>query len=94
MRAFGVIPIFLESTKHRLKVELKAPTEIRPNQKLDILVKVEGAVGKSSITLAAVDEGILRIDHHVSPDPLKYFSRKRRLGVRTYDLYDLVLPRD
>jgi alpha-2-macroglobulin len=92
MRAFGVIPIFLESTKHRLKVDLKAPEEIRPNQKLDVLVKVEGAIGKSFLTLAAVDEGILRIDQHVSPDPLKYFSRKRRLGVRTYDLYDLVLP--
>lgn len=92
MRAFGVVPIFLESTKHRLKLKVKAPEEIRPNQTLDVLVKVEGAKGKSRITLAAVDEGILRINNHKSPDPLKFFSRKRRLGVRTYDLYDLVLP--
>ena len=37
MRAFGVIPLSLESTKHKLDVSLKAPAEMRPNQKLDIL---------------------------------------------------------
>jgi uncharacterized protein YfaS (alpha-2-macroglobulin family) len=92
MRAFGVIPIFLESDKHRLGVTIKAPDKIRPNQTLDVLLKVEGALGKSRITLAAVDEGILRINGQASPDPLKFFMRKRRLGVQTFDLYDSVLP--
>lgn len=92
MRAFGVVPLSVQSDKHRLGVKVIAPDDIRPNTTLDVKLKIDAARGPAHVTVAAVDEGILRITGHTSPDPLGFFSRKRRLGIRTHDLFDLLLP--
>ena len=92
MRAYGVVPLKLEGSQHRLDLTLKAPKVMRPNRDLEVLIKVDGAKGSSFVTLAAVDEGILQLNKFKSPDPFGYFTRRRRLGVRTFDLYDLILP--
>ncbi len=92
LRAFGVVPLAVASDRHRLTVKIKSEDDIRPRSTLDVLLKVEGARGKARVLVAAVDEGILRITGHRSPDPLAHFSRKRRLDVRTHDLFDRVLP--
>jgi len=44
-----------------------------------------------SYTLAIVDEGLLNITGFRTPDPWKYFYAREALGVRTWDLYDMVL---
>ena len=41
----------------------------------------------SYITVAAVDEGILQLTDFLTPDPIKYFLGKRRLGLQLLDLY-------
>ena len=40
----------------------------------------------------AVDEGILQVGRHKTPDPLSFFFRKRALEVGTQQIMDLVLP--
>lgn len=92
MRAFGVIPLSVKSDQHRLKVEVQIPEEMRPKQPLEVKVKVEGHRGPARFTVAAVDEGILRITNHSSPDPYAFFLRKKRLGLRTHDMFELLLP--
>lgn len=92
MRAFGVIPLMVKSEQHRLSVRAEVPDEMRPKQPLEVKVKVEGHRGPARITVAAVDEGILRITGHASPDPYQFFLRKKRLGLRTHDMFELLLP--
>ena len=63
-------------------------------------VKVLGDDGKppaeaTYLTLAAVDEGILRLTRFNSPNPAKHFFGKRALGVDIRDDYGrLIQPFD
>ncbi len=43
------------------------------------------------VTVAAVDEGILRITDFVSPDPFSWFFERRRFNVSARDMYDRVI---
>ena len=42
-------------------------------------------------TIAVVDEGLLNVTGFKTPDPWKYFYAREALGVKTWDLYDMVL---
>ena len=56
----------------------------RPDTKLAarLLVVLTGLV-----TVAAIDEGVLQLTDFATPDPVKYFYGKRRLGVMMRDDY-------
>ena len=63
---------------------------------VEIPVKVAGlAAGEEAyVTLAAVDEAVLKLTEFDSPAPEKYYFGKRRLGVELRDLYGrLIDPR-
>ena len=45
-------------------------------------LRLTGAGEGATLTLAAVDEGILRLTRFASPDPVGHFMGKRRLGTR------------
>jgi len=92
MRAFGVVPLAVKSDAHKLDVKLAVPETMRPSQPLEVEIATNGGKGSVQVTLAAVDEGILRITDFHSPDPFKFFTRKRRLGISTHDLFDALLP--
>jgi uncharacterized protein YfaS (alpha-2-macroglobulin family) len=88
-RAFGAVPLPVNRVANRLKPEIAAPPEIRPNTKLEIAVKTApGAV----VTVAAVDEGILQLAAQKTPDPFEFFYRRLALGVTSYDTFSLLLP--
>lgn len=89
-RAFGVIPLMVETSK--LGITLSTAEEVRPNREIEIKVKVENSIGRSYLTLAAVDEGICQLTDYSVPDPSGFFYGKRRLGMNSYDLYGLLLP--
>lgn len=91
-RAFAVLPLRVDSRRHRLTVDLQAPKSMRPNGPLEVEIKVGGAEKRAQVTIAAVDEGVLQITRHRSPDPFDYFLKKRRLALATYDMYSLLLP--
>ena len=68
---------------------LAAPDVVRPRSPVEIPVKVAGlAAGEEAyVTLAAVDEAVLKLTEFDSPAPEKYYYGKRQLGVELRDLY-------
>lgn len=92
VRAYGAYPLMVDCRPERLSVDVKAPDQVSPRSTLDVSVKVIGGTGKTYVTIAAVDEGVLQITDFATPDPFEFFYRKRRLSVETYDIYSLILP--
>ena len=88
-RAFGAIPLNVDQTSNRLKVDIAAPTEVRPNSPLSVNVT---ATPGADVTVAMVDEGILQLIAQQTADPFAYFYRKLALGVRAFDIFSLLLP--
>ncbi len=92
VRAYGAYPLMVDCKQERLSVELKAPDHVTPRTTLDVSVAVTGGTGRTYLTVAAVDEGVLQITDFATPDPFKHFYQKKRLSVDTYDIYSFILP--
>ncbi|HUG44009.1 MAG TPA: MG2 domain-containing protein [Acidobacteriota bacterium] len=88
-RAFGAARIQVNRSVKRLPLEVTAPDEIRPRTTLTIRAKTAPAV---RVTVAAVDEGILQLIRQPTPSAFDYFYRNLALGVRTSDIFSLLLP--
>jgi alpha-2-macroglobulin len=90
VRLYGVVPVMVEDAATRLAPRISMPDEVRSQKTFEI--KVSEANKKAmSYTIAVVDEGLLDITGFRTPDPWGYFFAREALGVRTWDLYDLVL---
>ncbi len=88
-RAFGAVPISVDRLANRLNVVVRAPELMRPNGPLAIDVE---AAPNAIVTVAAVDEGILQLVAHKTPDPFAFFYQKLALGVQSFDIFALLLP--
>ncbi|MFI5323966.1 MAG: alpha-2-macroglobulin, partial [Thermodesulfobacteriota bacterium] len=88
-RAFGAIPINVDRSANDMDVEITASEEIRPLTPIEIGVKT---LPGATLTIAAVDEGILQLIDEKTPDPFTYFYRKLALEVNSYDTFSLLLP--
>ena len=88
-RAFGAIPLNVDQTSNRLKIDIAAPTEVRPHSPLSVNVT---ATPGADVTVAMVDEGILQLIAQQTADPFVYFYRKLALNVRAFDIFSLLLP--
>ncbi len=88
-RAFGAVPLYVNRNANRLAVDLKSPETVRSGSRLDI--DLETAPG-ATVTIAAVDEGILQLIAQDTPDPFKFFYRKLALGVLSFDSFSMLLP--
>jgi hypothetical protein len=88
-RAVGVAWLGIDSAPRTLAPAIAAPDVVRPRAPAEIAVKVAGlAAGEEAyLTLAAVDEAVLKLTEFDSPAPEKYYYGKRRLGVELRDLY-------
>ncbi len=90
IRMYGVIPIFVEDPNTILYPEMSMPEVLAPEQ--DVTIKVKEKNGKAmTYTIAVVDEGLLDLTRFKTPDPWSSFYAREALGVRTWDMYDLVL---
>lgn len=90
VRLYGVVPVMVEDRATRLAPRIRMPEELRSMQEFTVSVSEE--TGKAmDYTLAVVDEGLLDITGYKTPDPWAWFYSREALGVRTWDLYDLVL---
>ncbi len=92
VRAYGVVPLNVDSSKNKLSIALDAPGEVRPNSPIKIGFTVTGRNKEGYITIAAVDEGICQLTNFQTPDPFGYFFGKKRLEVSSYDIYASILP--
>ncbi|HEY4251273.1 MAG TPA: alpha-2-macroglobulin [Roseomonas sp.] len=94
-RALGLVWVALDTAPRRLDVAIDAPERILPRQRVTIPVRIGNAGGAARVTLAAVDEGILRLTDFASPDPQGHFLGRRRLGTDIRDDYGrLIAPAD
>jgi hypothetical protein len=92
-RAMGVAYVGFDMGARTFKVSVEAPDLVRPRQRIDAPVKIAGAARGEEVrlTIAAVDEGILRLTKFASPDPVAHYYGKKRLGVDIRDDYGRIL---
>ena len=88
-RAVGVAWIGIDPAPRTLAVSVAAPDVVRPRVPVEVPIKVAGLdKGEEAyVTLAAVDEAVLKLTDFPSPAPGDYFFGKEKLGVELRDLY-------
>lgn len=93
-RALGLAFLPIASTDRKLDVKLTAAPKAVPETKTTVRVKVDGAQGKqATVTLSAVDVGILNINQYATPDPLDYFFGKHRYAPELLDMYGKLIEK-
>ena len=90
IRLYGVIPIFVEDPSTRLHPVITMPDVLKPEESVTVKVSEEKKMG-CSYTLAIVDEGLLGLTRFQTPDPWAVLYAREALGVKTWDVYDMVL---
>ena len=92
-RAIGVAWFAIDRGSHALDVKLDAPQLARPRQSMTIPVHITGlAPGEeASVTVSAVDVGILNLTGFKTPDPNAYFFGQRKLPVEIRDLWGMLI---
>lgn len=90
MRMYGVLPVTVNNPETHLEPVIECPDELQPEKSFEVTVSEKD--GKAmSYTLAVVDEGLLGLTRHKTPNPWNTFYSKEALGVRTWDLYKYVM---
>jgi uncharacterized protein YfaS (alpha-2-macroglobulin family) len=87
--SYATVPFAISRGKRALNVKVDSDDLVKPGDKLSMKVS---ANHKGRAVVFAVDEGILRVAHYRTPDPLSHFLQKRALSVRTTQILDLILP--
>ena len=89
IRLYGVIPLLVDNPETRIEPVIEMPDELKPEGNVSINVKEK--TGKPmTFTLAVVDEGLLDLTRFKTPDPWSSFYAREALGVKTWDIYDMV----
>ncbi|MDX2002894.1 MAG: MG2 domain-containing protein [Chitinophagales bacterium] len=90
IRLYGMIPLFVEDPATKLTPLISMADVLKPEE--NVAIKVSEATGKPmTYTLAVVDEGLLDLTRFKTPDPWASFYAREALGVKTWDMYDLVM---
>jgi alpha-2-macroglobulin len=92
-RALGLVYVPLDPKGRKLTVDISTPDKIDSKADVDVPLQVNGlGFGQSAhVTVAAVDEGILRLTKAVSPDPVGWYFGKRAFSVDYRDDYSRLL---
>ena len=90
IRLFGVQRILVEEASTHLHPVIDIAAEVQPEKEVSFTVKEQDGRPMSYV-VALVDEGLLSLTRYKTPDPWKSFYATEALGVRTWDLYDLVI---
>ena len=93
-RAIGMAWLAVDQPKRRLSVTFDLPAAARSGMPLSVPFQVKDGNGKprqARLTVAAVDEAILRLTGFDSPDPTPLLFGQRRMAVELRDLYGRVV---
>lgn len=91
-RAIGIAWIGIETKPKTLTVSFTPPKEVRPRQIIELPLEVKDGNNKAVssdtiVSIAAVDEGILKLTDFATPNPQDYFFGQRYLGLDVNDVY-------
>jgi uncharacterized protein YfaS (alpha-2-macroglobulin family) len=90
IRLYGVIPIAVEDATTHLTPVLNTPEKWSPETKSSLTVSEKD--GKEmNYTIAIVDEGLLDLTRFKTPDPWNALYAREALGVKTWDVFDMVM---
>ncbi len=93
-RAIGVAWLPVDQPERRLSVAFDLPSVARSGKSLSVPFQVTDGDGKprqARLTVAAVDEGILRMTGFKSPDPTSLLFGKRHMAVEFRDVYGRII---
>lgn len=90
IRMYGVLNINVDNKNTILSPVINMPNELKPEKEFSIAVS-EKNKKPMTYTLAVVDEGLLDLTSFKTPNAWNDFYAKQALGVRTWDMYDMVV---
>ena len=90
IRMFGVQRLFVEEGATHLHPVIDIAGEIQPEKEVSFTVSEKDGRPMSYV-VALVDEGLLSLTRFKTPDPWNSFYATEALGVRTWDIYDLII---
>ena len=92
-RALGLLYVSLDPKSRKLSVDIGTPVKLDSKAPVTVPIQVKGlGIGQTArVTVAAVDEGILRLTKQESPDPVKWYFGKRALTLDYRDDYGRLL---
>lgn len=90
LRMYGVIPLMIEDPETVLSPVITMPGELRPEERFSVTIS-EKRNRPMTFTVAVVDEGLLDLTRFRTPDPHGVFYAREALGVKTWDMFDLVI---
>ena len=88
-RAIGLAWAAIDPAARTLPLAIAAPDKTAPRARA--IVPIRTAPG-AWVSVATVDEGILRLTGFVSPDPVAHFLGRRRLGLDIRDDWGRLIP--
>ena len=96
VRAVGLAWVPGATATHKLDVALKAPDTIHPKTTLAVDVDVTGAAAGEDayVTLAAVDEAVLRMTDFATPDAGDHYLGRREPSFELRDIYSSLIDPD
>jgi uncharacterized protein YfaS (alpha-2-macroglobulin family) len=81
-RAIGLTWVGVDASARTLASTITIPEPVRPRRQTKVAVRTTPGAW---VTLAAVDEGILRLTRFENPDPVGHFLGRRALGIDIRD---------
>jgi uncharacterized protein YfaS (alpha-2-macroglobulin family) len=89
VRATGVAWVSIDREARTRTVRMDPPETALPKSSVTIPLRLEGPVPKGpvKVTVAAVDEGILRLTRYQTPDPEGFYFDPRGFGYDIRDIY-------
>ncbi|MDR2651759.1 MAG: Ig-like domain-containing protein, partial [Prevotellaceae bacterium] len=90
IRLYGIIPVEVENDKTILKPKISMPEVLRPEETFKIKISEENNQ-PMTYTIAIVDDGLLDITNFKTPDAWSTFYAREALGIRSFDIYNLVI---
>jgi len=91
-RAIGLAHMSIINPKQVINLTLEHARKVKSSEPAKVTITAKEAAGKKVyFTLAAVDDGVLRLTDYQAPDPKKYFFGQQKLGIEIRDIYaDLI----
>ena len=90
IRMYGVINVNVENENTKLEPVINMADELRPEKEFTVSIS-EKNKQDMTYTLAIVDDGLLDLTAFKTPNAWSDFFARQALGIRTWDMFDMVV---